>query len=344
MKLGLKLLFLFIICSLILSAQVESQLTPHAKKITIDTNYIEDLSDKLNLFLYGKTKYKYLHYSNLESGQAVDYSPNDRFNVGFGFSYKWMGIGIAFNLPFINDDDDKYGKTDRLDMQMNVFARKFFIDLFLDYYQGFYVTNPGDVYEDHDESMGYPKHPEMVTADVGLSFVYIINNKKFSYRASFTQNEIQKRMAGSMLVGVIAYYSGTAADTSFIPLPLIQDFAEHENYRFTEVEALSIGPVFGYAYNFVIAKRFLITISTLPGLMYQNTKTRSELGAVSKGGDIGFVIGNKISICYNRGNYFGGFNYNDFHTFYNYKTMGLSTNVGNFKLFFGRRFNVKKKH
>ncbi len=338
------LLFISISLSSIVHAQVETHFSSETTTSTkIDTNYIEDLSNQLNLFLYGKTKYKYLNYSNIDSGQQIQYSPNDRFNVGFGFAYKWMGLGIAFNLPFINNDDDTYGKTERLDMQMNVFARKFFLDFFLDYYKGFYVKNPGDIYTDWEESMGYPKHPEMITADVGASFVYIINHRKFSYRASFVQNEIQKKMAGSLLAGMLVYYNATSADTAIIPEVMLQGFEEPDKFRIRRVEALSIGPLFGYAYNFVIAKRILITLSTVPGVVYQQTNTWSETGEHASGGKIGFVIGNKISISYNHKHYFGGFNYNDFHSLYNYDKMGLTSNVGNFKIFVGRRFNVKKK-
>jgi len=70
------------------------------KKQKTDTLYIEDYSRKLTVFTYGKTKYVKVFFRNKTNNKEIGFSPNNNFNIGFGFTYKWLGLGIAFNLPF----------------------------------------------------------------------------------------------------------------------------------------------------------------------------------------------------------------------------------------------------
>ncbi len=159
------------------SAQTGSQMQIDVKPSKVDTNYIKDLSEHFNLFVYGKTKYKKFGIKNKQSHQEINYHPNDKFNIGFGFNYKWLGLGIAFNFPFINNDDDKYGKTKRFDAQMNVFAHKFLLDFYFNFYRGYYLNNPKVINSNFDASGQYPLVPSMITSDFGLSYYYILNQK-----------------------------------------------------------------------------------------------------------------------------------------------------------------------
>lgn len=327
-------------------SQTETQIdiTPEPGKL--DTNYIEDLSNHFNLYVYGKTKYKKFGVKNNETNQKLDFSPNDKFNIGIGFNYKWMGLGLAFNLPFINNDDDKYGKTKRFDAQMNIFAHRYLLDFYFNFYKGYYLSNPEIINPKFDKSGTYPIIPSMRTNDLGISYYHILNYKKFSYRASFIQNEKQKKMAGSLILGFITHISNTSADSSFIPTVFLKDIENFEDYKLSSFSAFDIGPMIGYAYNFVIAKRFLITLSTVPGLVLQAISASGKYQGETYNTEntkVGLVINNRFAISYNGEKYFWGFNYNDFHSLHNYEKVTTSSNVGNFRLFWGRRFGQGKK-
>jgi hypothetical protein len=186
-------------------AQTDAQIEITPKSSKMDTSYISDLSDHFNLFVYGKTKYNNFGIKNNETNQKLNYAPNDKFNIGFGFHYKWMGLGVAFNLPFINNDDEKYGTTKRIDAQMNIFSHKYLLDFYFNHYRGYYLSNPEVMDSTFDKSGNYPTIPSMHTNNFGVSYFYIWNNTKFSYRASFVQNEIQKK--NGRLVNPWLYYT-----------------------------------------------------------------------------------------------------------------------------------------
>ncbi len=341
------IIFLLTVSYFTTSAQADAQIKVIPKPSKIDSNYIEDLSHHFNLFIYGKTKYKKFGIKNKETNKTINYHPNDKFNVGFGFNYKWLGLGLAFNLPFINNDDDKYGKTKRFDAQMNVFAHQFLLDFYFNFYRGYYLNNPKVINPNFETSGQYPLVPSMMTNDFGLSYYYILNHKKFSYRASFIQNERQKKMSGSMILGFITHLSHTSADTSLIPTPFLKDIDDFEKYKLNSFSAFDLGPMFGYAYNFVIRKKLLITLSVVPGVVLQRVVAKGNYNGKDYSIEHtkpGLVFNNRFAIAYNGEVYFWGFNYNDFHSLHNYGKISTSSNVGNFRLFWGRRFGrIKEK-
>ncbi|MBN2669078.1 MAG: DUF4421 family protein [Bacteroidales bacterium] len=331
-----------------LYAQSDSQIninsqTKHSK---LDTNYIEDKSNYLNLFTHGLTKYYKFSITNKGTNQSLLFSPNDIFNVGFGFNYKWLGFSFAFNIPALNNDDEKFGKTQRFDAQMNIFAHKFLIDIFFNYYQGFYITNPESYDSTFTRDMNYPIVPSLQTSSLGFAYFHVINNRKFSYRASFVQNEIQKKMSGSFILGYITNITSTSSDSTFVPQEYTDNFDKEDDYQIKSIVALDVGPLFGYAYNFVIAKKFMITLSLIPGIVSQimtiNTIKDGEAHQFSYT-KLGFVMSNKIAILYNGQRFYAGFNYNDNHSFHSFDQYRTATQIGNFRFFVGRRFGSPKK-
>ncbi len=88
---------------------------------------------------------------------------------------------------------------------------------------------------------------------------YAFNGRRFSYPAAFSQSYIQKRSAGSWLVG-FSYLGGRMKTTSSKPadVPELRIYAGH----------FAIGG--GYGYNLVLARRLLIHLSTLPTLVIVN--------------------------------------------------------------------------
>ena len=161
---------------------------------------IVDYSDKFALYLYAKQKTNHFGIYNLEV-PLIEYSPNDRLNIGFGFNYKWLGIGFAFNFGFVNNDNDKYGVTKRLDWQTNIYSKKFVVDFYLQYYQGYYVQNPQEVFPEWGEGDDMYIRPDIKSASLGIGAMYIFNHKKFSYKSAFLQTAIQKKSAGSFMMG-----------------------------------------------------------------------------------------------------------------------------------------------
>jgi len=102
------------------------------------------------------------------TNESIDYKPNDKFNIGIGFNYKWLGLDLAFNLLNINDDDDQFGKTDRLDIQSNIYLRKFAFDFNLQLYEGYYVSNPATYLPNWTSTLPNPQRSDIKTSTIGI--------------------------------------------------------------------------------------------------------------------------------------------------------------------------------
>jgi hypothetical protein len=239
-----------VVLLLVLSSSVSAQ--QRWKKLFLTENdpaYIEDHTRDLTVRIYGSRKYTYYDMVDKRLKEELLYRPNTSNNVGFGFNYKFLGINFGFKLPFINNDDDKYGKTKYLDLQSHLYLRKLVIDFYGQYYKGYYLANR------RFNSQALTLRPDMYNTDLGLNVQYIFNDKKFSYRAAYLQNEYQKKSAGSFIVGGEVFAWKMKGDSALIPSNLgIEGFFDNEPFHKTG--SVSIAANVGYAHTFVIKKYF----------------------------------------------------------------------------------------
>ena len=331
---------ILVICPLVVKAQLETDISDSSSEF--DTLYIKSYADKLAIKLYGVTKSNKISHVDDFTGQMLNYKPNDKFNIGVGFNYKWLGLDLAFNFPFINDDDDQFGETDRLDIQSNLYLRKFAFDFNFQLYNGYYVSNPNLYFPSWTSDQPNPQRPDINTTTIGLNAFYIFKNHKFSYRSTFIFNERQTKSAGSWLAGPFFTYFTFDADSSIIPAELINTFNPDIDFR--ETRFTQFGVAGGYAHTFVIGHKFFFSLTLAVGLGPEfrtstdpetNEKTR-EIVAASK-------VTGRTAI---------GFNSD--RTFFGITTVAgnsgggeeddawLEHNVNNLRVFFGKRFDVSR--
>lgn len=303
-----------------------------------DSAYIEDHTEDLTVRLYGSRKYTYYDIVDKRLKEEVLYRPNTSNNVGFGFNYKFLGINLGFKLPFINNDDDKYGKTKYLDLQSHIYLRKLVVDFYGQYYKGYFLANR------RFNSQAINLRPDMYNVDVGLNVQYVFNDKKFSYRAAYLQNEYQKKSAGSLIVGGEVFGWKMKGDSALIPSDLgVEGFFDNE--LFNKTTSISMAANIGYAYTLVIKKYFFITAS-LTGSLGANLTTLNYLDGHKKRRELGWQLNNtvRLSAGYNSSRYFVGVHYVDLVTRSEspvnrtYQTFG----TGNLRFSVVKRFALKK--
>lgn len=96
---------------------------------------------------------------------------------------------------------------------------------------------------------------------LNLNFYYAFNYRRFSFPAAFSQSYIQKRSAGSWMIG--ASFDGSKTKLSDMTIRL-NEFA--------------VGA--GYAYNLVLSRRLLLHLSALPTLtIYSHDYTKNRTTA-----------------------------------------------------------------
>jgi len=305
-----------------------------------DTLYIKSYEDQLAIKFYGVSKSNEIGHVDDFTGQTLRYKPNEKFNIGIGFNYKWLGLDLAFNFPFINDDDEQFGKTDRFDIQSNVYLRKFAFDFNLQLYDGYYVDNPRLYLPGWSNLVPNPQRPDMKTRTIGGNAFYIFKNEKFSYRSTFIFNERQKKSAGSWLAGTFFSYFTLDADSSIVPTELLATFNPDIDFRKTRF--FHIGVSGGYAHTFVIGKKFFFSLTAAVGLGPE-FRSSDDPESDQRISEVVFAA---------KGVARSAIGYNSDKTFFGLSTVRdssggggdnnawLEHSVNNFRLFFGKRFDV----
>ena len=279
-----------------------------------------------------------------ENNSKLLFNPNEALNLGFGFNYKWFGLDLAFNIPEFNNDNSKYGKTKKFDIQTHIYTRRIIIDANFQRYLGFYIKNPQEIINNWQPDYPYPQRSDIETISIGCNLTYSFNNKKFSYKSSFIQNEWQKKSAGSFLLGAFSSLFAMSANHDIIPYNSIKMF--NENLHLVSAGSLNFGISVGYIYSFVIRKHYFMTLSLVPGFALGVSTGTTALNkkyfnpAKVEGKSLA-----RVSMGYNSKKYYYGFLFvNDNYTSSNQeKNMGVNYGTNFFKIFIGRKFLIKKQ-
>lgn len=272
-----------------------------------DSLFIKNYAKALTLRLYTSQKTTKLSFADKSLRQELNYRPNDRYILGVGFNYKWLGINIGFNLPYINKDDTRYGTTQYLDLQTHLYLKNQTADIYLQNYEGYYLSNPYGHLAGWPDVDSFPHRPDIHTRVAGINWNYVINSDRFSYRAAFVQNEWQKKSSGSLLVGCGLYFVHTHADSSFIPHTIIDPdfFDQSQPYR---ANLSSVAGNLGYAHTFVYKQHWFLSLSLSLSLGLGNISILDEDPAKSEN----LLVSNinateKIAFGFNSRSYFAGF-------------------------------------
>jgi hypothetical protein len=237
-----------------------------------DTAYYAALSKLITTRIYLSQKYTTFTLKAPANKPNLRYRPNTTLNLGVGATYRNITLNIALGFNVLNPDQGK-GKTKYLDLQGHFFPTGWSLDWYGQFYKGFYLYPKGMA---TNSSENYYQRPDVVTNVFGITAYRILNHKKFSYRAAMTQNEWQKKSAGSWLLGGEINYGIIKADSAFVPGGMETSYPQA---GINHLRFFSIGPGGGYAYTYVIKRNFFITGSVSLNL---NLGFSSESGSIDK--------------------------------------------------------------
>ena len=316
------------------------------KKIKYDTLYINNTTHLLSLRTYTISKsYKFSVYDGLVDN-TIKYSPNQKVKLGFGGNYKWIGLGFTLKSNWLNNDNNLKGNTKSTDLQVLIYTKSSVFDARLLSYEGYYIENPTLFNPNWTDTMPYPIRPDIKTVSLNFSWLYAFNNKQFSYKAAFTQSQIQLKSAGSFLMGMSAYSNMFEADSSIVPSMYSSLINPESNLK----TAANIGGVasFGYAYTWVFKQHYFATVSGITGLGLQLVYKGYENNSNDK---LKFLLASRTQIRlafgYNKPRYYTGFGFITDESAINESNETNKTTIkfssGSFKIFYGRRFDISKK-
>ena len=276
----------------------------------VDPAYVEVYRDELTARAIITRNQTALHLGMQPWKPSVRYKSNDQMMTGVGLTYSFLTLNVAARLPFLNRDDADFGISKSINLQAHTLFRKYIVDLYLQRTKGFYLANPGYLYAQWTQDMGYPLRGDLRVSTMGANVQYLFNSNRFSYKASFVQNELQKRSAGSPLAGVEAFWILAMADSSLVPADVpVSPFQHHISYD--QVEKIGMGLNGGYAYTFVWNKALFISLSSSLGVStgYQYLHSSSGSFTLQDQWSMGVSNHSRIALGVNSARYYVGLSY-----------------------------------
>lgn len=273
-----------------------------------DTLYYSTLDNMLTVKTFVGRKLSNFSLNDHINDLSIEYNSNPSSTFGIGFSYKWLGLSVGFGTK--NVLDTLFGKTNRIDIQTNIYLRSFKINLYSSIYDGYYIENSNSILKNWQPETYYYR-PDIESRTLGFSALYILNSKRYSTRATFLQNEWQKKTAGSLILGGSLIYNSVSADSNLIPSRLIIDTA-FNSMNFDQNSSFTIGSDVGYAFTLVIFKRVFFDFSLMGGLAFGNSKISLNEENTLSSFKLNLTLLNSMGIGYNGRKLYAGFSYNGF--------------------------------
>jgi hypothetical protein len=327
-------LFLFFSCGfLIIPSLVKAQDPLHH-----DTTYFVTYPHTLVGRFYFSKKYTSFTLPAANGEQDIEYKANTLRTMGIGATYNNLSLNIGFGFGFLNNGNDDKGQTKSIDLQAHFFPHKWALDLLAIRHKGSYIEQKGYA---ADNPEGYYYRPDVKQLFLGFSGYRVMNPERFSYNAAFTQNEWQKKSAGSLLLGGLVFYGQIKGDSSLIPQKIENAFPGTEGVD--KINFFSVGIGAGYAYTLVMAKHFYIT-GSLIGNAQTNFSTIENADDKKSRTVINPSLIYKASVGYNSNTWDISANWAATNLWIkgNYFFDDFIAPIGNYRIIFSKKIALKK--
>lgn len=298
--------------------------------------YYTDLSDLLALRLYLLLKVNTLEI--VYQKEKIILNPNSPVAIGVGFNFKGIGLALGIGLPHTSNNIDKYGKTNRFDVQMSIYSKRIGGDAYFQLYKGYYNANPQDFMTwEHDY---FPKIPDMQTISFGANIYYILNHKKFSNKAAYSRTQIQNKSAGSVALGYFFNYDESSSPNGFIPQEYPDSIAA--DFDINSFRYFATGVSAGYMYTWVISDHFFLNGSLIPGFGFRNIRLTDDTGESDVEKEPHAQLLARIAFGYESKHFYAGLSGLALIRNIKYKDYEINLGTEQVRFTVGKRFNIKR--
>ena len=232
----------------------DSLLAANYHKVKYDTAYIGRPDARWTIKFRGNLSGADMRTTSVTDGvqNRSRVTADCRGTLSMAVAYRGLGLGVAVNPAKFA------GKCKDFEYNLNSYSNRYGFDVV------FLSSKTYHGYKAADAERIYIHKGQISQNALNLNFYYAFNYRRFSFPAAFSQSYIQKRSAGSWMIG--ASFDGSKTELNDMTIRL-NEFA--------------VGA--GYAYNLVIARHWLCHLSALPTMTvyshdYTKTKTTADEG------------------------------------------------------------------
>ena len=228
----------------------DSLLAANYHKVKYDTAYIGRPDARWTIKYRGNLSGADMRTTSVTDGvqNRSRVTADCRGTLSMAVAYRGLGLGVAVNPAKFA------GKCKDFEYNLNSYSNRYGFDVVFLSSKTYHGYKAADA-ERIDIHKG-----QISQNALNLNFYYAFNYRRFSFPAAFSQSYIQKRSAGSWMIG--ASFDGSKTELNDMTIRL-NEFA--------------VGA--GYAYNLVIARHWLCHLSALPTMTiysHDYTKTRTS--------------------------------------------------------------------
>lgn len=298
--------------------------------------YFKDVSDSIMVNARLLMRSYSLNYHHVNSGDDLQVEPTGQVNLGLGVNYKWFGLAINVGLPSSSEEVEKYGETERQDLHIGMYGDFVSGSINLQHYKGFHISN----YQDTTTG-NQIKIPSMETYNINFAALYFFNHKKFSYKAAYVRNAVQKKSAGSLVAGGYLTYDISESNVPVGGSGLPDSIAS--NFDVLGVWSRTYGVSIGYSYTWVIKKNFFINATVVPGIGAKKLTLTLSSKSIDVDAGAAYRLDGNISMGYEAKRWIAGISATTSNQIYEIDGLRISPNSSSFKLFVAKRFGVSRK-
>lgn len=228
----------------------DSLLAANYHKVKYDTAYIGRPDARWTIKYRGNLSGADMRTTSVTDGvqNRSRVTADCRGTLSMAVAYRGLGLGVAVNPAKFA------GKCKDFEYNLNSYSNRYGFDVV------FLSSKTYHGYKASDAERIDIHKGQISQNALNLNFYYAFNYRRFSFPAAFSQSYIQKRSAGSWMIG--ASFDGSKTELNDMTIRL-NEFA--------------VGA--GYAYNLVIARHWLCHLSALPTMTiysHDYTKTRTS--------------------------------------------------------------------
>lgn len=300
-------------------------------QLKYDSTYIKSYKNKFFVWPVAKRRELSFRLQDPVTSTAAEFKPNNAYGLGLGLYLFDIGLEFVFPMPQMQEKEALYGNTRATDLQLNILSRRWGGDVVYQRYKGYYLSNPDPPLQ---PGVPYPQRADIVTENLGINGIYSFNSKRFSLRSSYTFADRQLKSSGSFVVGGSFNLFEIDGDSA-----ITNPFKPTQSFTSLDFRTYALAP--GYAHNFIVRKKFFISLLLAVGPAVQDFRFRDTSNVLHKDTRVNSYVDFRAAIGYSTDRFFTGITFSSQSRQVIFEDIRFSSVTSTGRILFGWRFPEK---